>query len=148
MTQQEITLREFLEQAIEGKLGVIEERFKAQETALKLQAVDNKEHFERLNGEAARILKATEITVSRDTWDAFKKSDQDWKNVTDRTMQGLLTKGEFQIYKESTDKALLLKAGQSIGVGTSFGVLAQALTVLMAFIAILLATYGAFHSAG
>jgi len=56
--------------------------------------------------------------VSRDTWDANQKSLEEWKVSVDRLLHGNLPRAEFQTYKESTDKALTLKAGQSQGVDT------------------------------
>ena len=109
------TLKAYLEQNLASLSEEVELKFKARDKAQKLQHRIDQEHFKALNNEAARILKATEVTVSRDTWNAEQKSFQDWKNNVERMLQGALPRTEFQTYKDATDKALTLKAGQSQG---------------------------------
>ena len=107
-----------LDQKVDLKLKAIDDKISARDKALDLQSEANKVHFDQLNHEGARILKATEITVSRDTWDSFIESDRAWKSNADRALQSLLPRSEFQTYKDATEKALTLKAGQSQGMGT------------------------------
>ncbi len=118
----EITLREFFE----AKLNAIEamrekdikafyDYVKSSSEALKLQAREYERRLENLNGEQARIAKTQETYISREIWERFIDEDRQWKSRTELGMVACLQRAEFQIYKETTDKALTLKAGQSQG---------------------------------
>ena len=109
-------LKAYLENKIQAVERETDLKFKARDQALKLQFEADQLHFASLNHEAARILKATEITVSRDTWDAFKDADRIWKASMDHAIITLLPRGEFNVYKETTEKALNLGAGKWQGV--------------------------------
>lgn len=85
--------------------------------ARELQALDYKEHFERLNGEAGRILKAIEVTVSRDTWDGFQK--------------------EFLELKESVTIELATRSAGSKNMMISFSLVSLFSIVISVTIAIL-----------
>ncbi len=105
--QNDVSLRQYLERdiaALRNEMGLkfqnIEDRLEDTADALALSAGQNKEHFAALNNEAERIRKAAEITVSRDTWDAFKE--------------------EYNGYKEETNSKLTLRAGQLQGLGISW----------------------------
>lgn len=98
--------------------------------ALELQAAENKRRLDELNHEHARVAQAQQTYVSKDTWDGFLKSDQAWKAAADRSSQASLPRVEFQAYKDTTERALTLKAGQSAGVGLSLGTVVQIITSL------------------
>lgn len=100
----------------ELQFKAIYEKFAALDEARKLQAAADKEHFSALNNEAARIQKAADLSVSRDTWDAFKQTDQKWKSDIEKLAATHLPRQEFQTYKETTDKARDVKTGQTQGV--------------------------------
>ena len=124
------TLKAYLEEQIAAVKNETDLKFAARDAAQKLQYQIDQDHFTSLNHEAARILKATEVTVSRDTWDASQKAANDWKVAVERRLQDSLPRSEFQTYKETTDKALTLKAGQSQG----FDVVRVGLTFLAGMI--------------
>lgn len=102
---------------IDEKFRNVEERERSREKALELQAVENKRRLDELNHEHARVLQAQQASVSKDTWDGYIQADLTWKGVTDRALQGAVSRAEFQLYKDATDKALTLKAGQATGRG-------------------------------
>lgn len=116
----------------------VELMFLARDEALVLQAAANKIHFEALNHEGARILKATEITVSRDSWDAFLKSFAEWKTTTERTLLGALPRPEFQTYKDSTERALTLKAGEARGAAGLWSLIVAGIGVAGAVVGLFL----------
>ena len=87
--------------------------------ALKLQAAEYERRLDNLNHEHARIA-ATQITyVSREIWDRAEKEDRDWKNKMDVYAGTLLSRSEFDAYRQATDRALRLKEGESHGIGLS-----------------------------
>lgn len=106
------TLKAYLEQAISALKSETALKFTARDDAQELQAAANKEHFENLNHEAARIQKATEITVSRDTWDGFLKAYQEWKSTTDTIVRAAVSRTEFQTYKDTLTAEMAAKAAQ------------------------------------
>ncbi len=145
----EISLRQHLEYKITCLKNEVELKFKnvndradMTEAALELQSGANRDHFETLNHEAARILKATEITVSRDTWDAFQKDYSDWKSRIERTMAAALGKDEFNTYRTETNRALTLRTGQGQGVYMSW----QTFLAIFGLIGLALTAWGAFKS--
>jgi len=105
------TLRLHLEMQIAHLHEKVDGKFFSRDKALELQAEANKIHFVQLNNEAARILKAAETTVSRDTWEGFQK--------------------EYQAYKASTERALTLAAGKASGVGMVTGLMFTAAGALI-----------------
>lgn len=115
------TLKEFFE----SRLAAIEDKIKERDKALELQAAENKRRLAELNHEHARVAKAQETYVSKDTWDGYVAARQAWTTAADRTMQLALPRPEFQAYKDTTEKALTLKAGQSQGFGLTASVVVQ-----------------------
>ena len=107
--------------------------------ALQLQAAENKRRLDELNHEHARVAQAQQTYVSKDTWDGYVKGDLLWKTAADRSVQLALPRPEFQAYKDTTEKALTLKAGQAQGVGLSIGVVIQIITSLAGIAAIITA---------
>lgn len=107
------TLKAYLEQAIAALKTETGLKFDARDDARKLQADANEKHFADLNHEAARIQKATEVTVSRDTWDGFLKAYQEWKVATDIVVQAAVSRTEFQTYKDTLTTQIATKAAQT-----------------------------------
>ena len=74
-----------LKHHIDARLDAMEANFRieiaARDKAVELQAKANDIHFDALNHENARIAAASATSVSRDTWDAFKTSDEVWKDT-------------------------------------------------------------------
>lgn len=105
------------------KIAATHEQIKLRDKALELQAVANSIHFEQLNNEAERILKAAETTVSKDTWEAFSRSFQEWKGSVDRSVQSLMPRSEFYTYKEVTDKERAAALGRAKGITSTWGYL-------------------------
>lgn len=118
------TLKEFFE----GKLAAIQDQIKSRDTALELQATENKRRLSELNHEHARVAAAQETYVSKDTWDGYVNARQAWTAGADRVMQSSLPRSEFQTYKDSTEKALALKAGQSAGLGMTASAIASVIS--------------------
>jgi multidrug efflux pump subunit AcrB len=110
------TLKAYLEALVAALAAETDLKFEARDKAQALQFQADQEHFRTLNHEAARILKATEITVSRDTWDAFKENDHQWKTHVEARLAGAMKTAEFNIYKETTERALNLGAGKGQGI--------------------------------
>ena len=133
------TLKAYLEQKIVALDTETNLKFKARDDAQKLQYQIDQDHFASLNHEAARILKATEITVSRDTWEANQKAYHEWRATVDRRLQEAMPRTEFQTYKDTTDKALTLKAGQSQG----FDIVRGTATFIAGLVIAALATWAA-----
>lgn len=158
----EITLREFLEEKLAslsretsknfelvGKgFELMNGRIDARDHALKIQTEANRVHFDALNHEAARIQAAADKSVSRDTWDEYLKNDQEWKSKFDQQFPALLTKAEFQTYKETSDKALQLKAGQSQGVGMTGAFVVQVISTISSLAVLISVIFLLFHKGG
>lgn len=139
MSDEEVTLREYLEGKIkelearhELKFKAIDEKFATRDKALDLQAEANGVHFTALNNEAARILKAIEVTVSRDTWNAFKQSYDDWVRKVELAVGGLLPTKDFNSFKEEVNKSLQTKDGQRVGVTMTTSALTSIVIVVAA----------------
>jgi len=118
----EVTLKEFFEAKLhaidalrEKDIKAFYEYVKTASEALKLQAREYERRLESLNGEQARIAKTQETYISREIWERFVDEDRQWKSRIEISLTGCMRAAEFQIYKETTDKALTLKAGQSQG---------------------------------
>ena len=127
-TSNQITLREYLEQRIDGienkldlKLDAIDQRFEARDGALVLQADANAAHFDALNHEAARILKAAEITVSRDTWDEFQKGYAEWKSSVDRIIERRTGQGQAALLSWQTFLAIFGAVALAITAWAAIG---------------------------
>lgn len=135
----DVSLREHLEAQIKAlcmkhelKFKALEDKIAARDKALELQAEANKTHFIALNNEAARILKAIEVTVSRDTWNAFKQSYDDWTRKVETAIGGLLPAKDFNEFKDATNRALQIKTGQAQGVGMTTSTLVTIVVVVTA----------------
>jgi hypothetical protein len=107
------TLKAFIEQQIGNLRSETDLKFTAAEAARKHQYVIDQEHFTALNSEAARILRATEITVSRDTWDGFLTGDRKWKSEVDIAIRATVSATEFQTYKDTLTRELAAKSAQA-----------------------------------
>jgi len=104
-----------LKELIDTKLNSFDIKLEARDKALDLQAAENKRRLDELNHEHARVAQAQQTYVSKDTWDGFVEADQVWKGRVDLSLQAMVPRAEFQAYKDTTEKALTLKAGQSTG---------------------------------
>ncbi len=109
-----------------------EKLFREMARALRLQAKEYKRRLKDLNGEQARIASSQATYVSRELWDRSQSEDREWKRKADLAIAGTLSADEFQRYKETTDRALQLKAGQDKGISTSAFVVVQVITSLAA----------------
>lgn len=137
--QNDVSLRQFLEREIAALRTEMNLKFKIADTndkaiaeALRIKSDEDATHFSTLNNEAARILKATEITVSRDTWDSFKSEYGEWKSRTERLIDSCVKNDDYQTYKQETSGALKLRTGQLQGVGISWQTM---LAIFLAFCA-------------
>lgn len=105
---------------VDHKYELILQKLAAMEMARIDKADEYKGHFASLNGEAGRILKAIEITVSRDTWEGFLVNHRNWRAEVDKALQGAITDKEFLEFKNSLakDAAILAKdADTKVGWG-------------------------------
>ena len=130
-----------LKERMETRFEHLNELQALRDKALDLQAIENNRRLNELNHEHARVALAQQTYVSKDTWDGYIKSDLMWKGTADRSMQAGVTRAEFQAYKDTTEKALTLKAGQSQGIGMTtsaivqlFATLAAAVTIVSVFL--------------
>ena len=107
--------------------------------------VEDKVEFLRrltdLNHENARLLTAQSSSVSREIWDASQAEYRNFKSLTEVTMKGLLTQSEFWQYKQTTDKALQLREGQSSGIGQFSGAVLQVASLLCSLAAVVTVIY-------
>jgi hypothetical protein len=126
------TLKEHLELQITG----LRDREKIRGEALKLQADEYERRLTALNGEQARIAANQSASVSREIWDSSQREDRAWKSRIEGSISSSLPRVEFQTYKDTTDKALQLKAGQSQGIGAVGAIVVQVLTSLAGMAAI------------
>lgn len=92
---------ETLKAYFELKFTGVENMITTRDKALELQAKADEIHFLNLNHEAARILKAQEVSVSRDTWDAFIEGDRKWKADIEKRLD--LRTGQSQGIVMSSD---------------------------------------------
>jgi len=109
-------LKAYLEEKINSLGRETDLKFETRDKALKHQFLLDQAHFGALNNEAARLLKNVEITVSRDMWDVHLRGDREWKTRIELAVHESMSKHEFQIYKESTERALNVGSGKSQGV--------------------------------
>jgi len=65
----EPTLRELIELRIDSLRSLVDERVRAQENALALQAREYERRLDHLNGEAERLLRMQSLSVSRELYD-------------------------------------------------------------------------------
>lgn len=120
------TLKEHFEQllkALEEKsqaaTALLESNAKNSSEALVKQAAEYERRLSDLNHEAARINAANASNVSREVYDANKKSDDEWKHRIESLVNAAVPLSEFRVYKDSTSTALTLQAGKREGIGTT-----------------------------
>ncbi len=145
----EITLKEFLEAKLhaieklrEKDVAAFRDYVNNRSIALELQAKEYERRLESLNGEQSRIAKTQETYISREIWERFADEDRQWKTRAELALAGCMRSSEFAIYKETTDKALTLKAGQSQGFDMVKGALTFIAGVVVAIAALWAATKG------
>ena len=98
-----------------------------------------------LNGEQARIAATQAAYVSRELWDKAQDDDRGWRSRTDIAMQQLLSKSEFQLYKETTNRALLVKEGEGRGIGLTTTAVLQFFSLLASVAAVVGVVFLAFR---
>jgi hypothetical protein len=135
-----------LDQKIKALDARVTLELQARDKALEHQAEQNAEHFTSLNNEAARILAATAVTVSQDTWREFLKNHQSWKDATDKALQGTVSAETFHTYKETTAKATDLRTGNTQGTETSFKRIAALITIAAIAIGAVIALIEVYRS--
>ena len=132
MADDPVTLREYIEARLKGM-----EDLRAQEARqLVLQAAEYERRLTALNGEQSRIAANQALSVSREIWDSSQREDRAWKSRIEASIASALPRVEFQTYKDTTDKALQLKAGQSQGISTIGAIIVQLVTSLAGMAAI------------
>lgn len=129
-----------LDAKIDYEVKLVKERFEARDKALADKAAEYKEHFTALNNEAARILKATEVTVSRDTWDAFLASFRLWQAQVNSQLENAITDKEFNEFKATANKDADTRLGKNQGISASVSAVIIAITVTATIVG-LIATF-------
>jgi|HubBroStandDraft_4_1064222.scaffolds.fasta_scaffold15649_5 hypothetical protein len=109
----------------------------ADREALRLQAAEYERRLDSLNGEQSRIAATQAAYVSRELWDRNQDDDRTWRSHTDIAMQQLLSKSEFQLYKETTNRALQVKEGEGRGIGVTMAAVLQFFSLLASVAAVI-----------
>lgn len=124
----------------EWTLGTLHEHLdalrKSDREALRLQAAEYERRLESLNGEQSRIAATQAAYVSRELWDKAQDDDRSWRSRTDIAMEQKLNKSEFNQYKETTNRALLVKEGEGRGIGLSTTAVLQFFSLLASIAAV------------
>ena len=117
------------------RIAVLEERVKNRDEALQLQAKEYERRLEVLNHAHAQAEEKNRNYVTREVYDGTVREWTVWRNSID-----YLPAPEFRVYKEATDRALLLREGQSKGIGatttamvTIVGVIGSVVVIAAAF---------------
>jgi hypothetical protein len=118
-----VALREFIEVLIAAESRRRDELRAADHAALALQAAEYERRLIALNGEHARIAKSQETYVSRELWERAQADAQQWRAAVAKDLQVAVTKAEFYTYKDATDRALTLAAGEATGMSRSGAIL-------------------------
>ncbi len=83
------------------------------------QAAEYERRLSDLNHEAARIAAANAANVSKDVYEADRKTNDEWKHRIETAVNSAVPQSEYRAYKDSTSTALTLQAGKREGVGLS-----------------------------
>ncbi len=152
--RQTITLRDFFESRLksisehfEARIDYLEAYWKEvedqKEIARKLALVELERRLEALNHAHQRAAEVLLTYVTREAWEKYREEDGMWKRQMEVTRASLVTDAEFQTYKETTQTALTLSTGRSVGIGSvwsavviGFSILAAIGTVATAIITI------------
>ncbi len=151
-----VALREFVETIIAAEMRLrdilraedrrwVEDQFKAIAKALELEAAELARRLEGLNGEQARIARSQATYVSREIWDATVNEWVTWRSKNDTNVQDKVGRTEFQVYKETTDRALTLKAGEAQGMSKTTAILFSVISATAAVAGITGVVYGLTH---
>lgn len=116
---------ETLKEHLELKFKSLEALRAAEARALILQAEEYERRLDALNGEQARIAANQSASVSRELWESTQREDRDWKRRVEGQVADRVSREEFQTYKDATERALTLRAGQSQGISTFSGIIFQ-----------------------
>jgi predicted ATPase len=106
-----------------------EQRFTAMDKALALQSGELSRRLDILNHAHEKAVEVQHTYVPRE--------------VFEKALEAL--EARFDEYKATTNRALILREGQSRGVGLTANVFATVVTVLVAIIGIVLAIFVATH---
>lgn len=123
-----------LKEHFETRFEQLDKLRKAEADTLKLQAAEYERRLTALNGEAQRIAKVHELNVTRDDLDRVERENTEWHRKQDLSLAQALPRPEFQAYKEATDRALQLKAGQSAGIGLTASTMVTGVALLFGLI--------------
>ena len=96
-----------------------EREFAARDKALDLKAIEYKEHFSALNGEAARIQAVLAVSVTKEAFDTKMGDLDSWKRTRESNESKFLLAEIFNTYKGTTQEALQLEHGRREGVAGS-----------------------------
>ena len=77
---------ETLKELVAHQIDAVRGELTARDRALELQSTETHRRLDELNNEAGRILAASRLTVSSDTWEAFLHSDREWKRKVDQVL--------------------------------------------------------------
>jgi len=113
-----------LRELIDARFDGVDSRLKARDDATILQAREYERRLDDLNNEHDRIAAAVSANVSADTWEAFKRTYDEWRKGVDQT----LNEGR----------------GKAQGVSASLGLMLGVAGVVLPFLAAIL-TYLITH---
>lgn len=141
MTENEmISLRDLIEERLdaiqqlhEKDMEFFQQYIRTTDEARKIQAVEYERRLNSLNGEQARIAQSQATYISREIWEAFQKEHRTLMDRMVTIQSGSVSAKEFQVYKDSVEKALSLAAGQKQGVGMMTYIVAQ---VILTFVGV------------
>ena len=111
--------------SLEVRLAVLEERVANRDDALALQAKEYERRLADLNHAHQLAEEKNRNYVTREVYDGTVREWTIWRNSID-----YLPAPEFRVYKEATDRALLLREGQSKGVNATTGAIYAAIALV------------------
>jgi hypothetical protein len=118
---------------VDLKLLVIEEKFKAIESAKILEQRQLNEHLKNLNHEGRRIADMTLKTVSADTWNGFTKQYEERHGFLEKKVNDAATKKDLDALQTN----MTLKQGQSQGISWVGSVTIAMITAVAAIVSMI-----------
>lgn len=114
-----------------------EEHHRALAEALALKSMEIERRLAALNNAHARAEKVATASISRESWELSWKDlrltvERLEKDIASRTLDAT-----FQSYRAETSKALILREGQSRGVGMSAAAIIQFVSVVASIAAVI-----------
>jgi hypothetical protein len=116
--------------------------------ALEKQAIENERRLSDLNHEAARINAANAANVSREVYDGYRDTNDEWKRRIEAMVSASVPQSEFRSYKDSTSTALTLQAGKREGVGMSASTILSVVLGIGALVGIVIGVPVMLRSSG